>query len=221
MTDAFAGVTLQAMAFETSPTFSHTPSYAPVYTAIAGTGDFSDTGLTSVFTNSTSRWGPNFGAIGGACFSQCDPTQLPDNTQTNLLISFDAPVTSVSILEFGNIYNGNYMQAYDSSNQPVGFCETGFSPQASGNYGCYSVLAGGGNEDVETQTEILASSSSGISKIIVGGYNQGDDLSTIKYTSVSAPEINPTSAASGLTLLLGGLLVLRGRHPMKLDSTSA
>jgi hypothetical protein len=28
---------------------------------------------------------------------------------------------------------------------------------------------------------------------------------------MSAPEIDPTSAASGLTLLLGSLLVLRGR----------
>jgi len=31
-------------------------------------------------------------------------------------------------------------------------------------------------------------------------------------TPVSAPEINPASAASGLTLLLGGLAVLRGRR---------
>ena len=29
---------------------------------------------------------------------------------------------------------------------------------------------------------------------------------------VSAPEITPASAASGLTLLLGGLAVLRGRR---------
>ena len=33
--------------------------------------------------------------------------------------------------------------------------------------------------------------------------------------SVRAPEIDPTSAASGLTLLLGGLMVLRGRRQMK------
>jgi hypothetical protein len=31
--------------------------------------------------------------------------------------------------------------------------------------------------------------------------------------AVVAPEIDPTSAASGLTLLLGGLVVLRGRRP--------
>jgi hypothetical protein len=31
------------------------------------------------------------------------------------------------------------------------------------------------------------------------------------FTATQAPEIDPTSAASGLTLLVGGLLVLRGR----------
>lgn len=35
--------------------------------------------------------------------------------------------------------------------------------------------------------------------------------------TVAAPEIDPASAASGLTLLLGTLLVLRGRRPLKLN----
>jgi hypothetical protein len=38
---------------------------------------------------------------------------------------------------------------------------------------------------------------------------------------VAAPEIDPTSAASGLTLLLGGLMVLRDRRPVKRDSVAA
>lgn len=38
---------------------------------------------------------------------------------------------------------------------------------------------------------------------------------------VGAPEIDSASAASGLTLLLGGLFVLRGRRPMKLGSAAA
>jgi len=33
------------------------------------------------------------------------------------------------------------------------------------------------------------------------------------FTATQAPEIDPTSAASGLTLLLGGIVVLRGRKP--------
>lgn len=35
------------------------------------------------------------------------------------------------------------------------------------------------------------------------------------FTAVQAPEMDPTSAASGLTLLLGGLLVLRGRKSQR------
>jgi LPXTG-motif cell wall-anchored protein len=31
------------------------------------------------------------------------------------------------------------------------------------------------------------------------------------FTATQAPEIDPTSVASGLALLVGGLLVLRGR----------
>jgi len=37
----------------------------------------------------------------------------------------------------------------------------------------------------------------------------------IPISPVSAPEIDPASAASGLTLLLGGLVVLRGRRSTK------
>ena len=33
------------------------------------------------------------------------------------------------------------------------------------------------------------------------------------FTATKAPEIDPTSAASGLALLIGGLLVLRGQKP--------
>ena len=38
---------------------------------------------------------------------------------------------------------------------------------------------------------------------------------------LAAPEIDPSSAIAAMTLLLGGLLVLRGRRPMKLDSAAA
>jgi hypothetical protein len=38
--------------------------------------------------------------------------------------------------------------------------------------------------------------------------------------TLAAPEIDPTSTASGLTLLLGSLLVLRSRRPVKLDSAA-
>jgi hypothetical protein len=225
VTDSFAGVTLQAIAFiKGSPapgSFfpTYTPSLAPVYTAndsIIGSSIF-----TTPNTFNTGSWGPNWGEVGGACFSECNSTELPDGVDTNLLITFASPVTSVSILDIGDILNGVYMQAYDSSDQTVGSCLTSFSPQAIGNYGCYSVLNQGSSEgSYQTETSILASSSNGISGILIGGYNNNYSVSTIKYTT-AAPEIDATPAASGLTLLLGGLLVVCGRRKIKVDSSVA
>jgi hypothetical protein len=40
---------------------------------------------------------------------------------------------------------------------------------------------------------------------------------TTTIPPIAAPEIDPASAASGLTLLLGSLLVLRGRRPLTLN----
>jgi hypothetical protein len=42
--------------------------------------------------------------------------------------------------------------------------------------------------------------------------NDAENLVGIQVDAVSAPEIDPASAASGLTLLAGALLVLRGRR---------
>ena len=43
-------------------------------------------------------------------------------------------------------------------------------------------------------------------------------LESVTGTFMAAPEIDPTSAASGLTLLLGGLVVLRGRRVQRADA---
>jgi hypothetical protein len=47
----------------------------------------------------------------------------------------------------------------------------------------------------------------------ISGANSGNGQINITFVSqaIAAPEIDPTSAASGLALLVGGLLVLRGR----------
>ena len=140
---------------------------------------------------------------------------------TPLLIEFAAPVTSVSIFEDENNYNGVYMEAFNASNQIAGDCGTiRRAPLPVGNYGCYSALTNP-PDLVNQEMETSVSSSGGISKILIGGYNNGVAVSTIKYTTVSAPEIDPTSAASGLTLLLGTLVVLRGRRTKRLRTASA
>jgi hypothetical protein len=92
VTDAFAGVTLQAITFikgspdpgSLFPTY--TSSFALVYTAndpIIGSSIF-----TTPNTFNTGSWGPNWGQVGGACFSECNSTELPDGVDTNQLITF-------------------------------------------------------------------------------------------------------------------------------------
>jgi hypothetical protein len=221
---AFAGVTLESFSLNVigsvpngdNPLPLYAPSYAPVYAATPP----EPLTVTSIFSPSTAGevwW--QMGEMGGACFTACTAltANLPPNfLGTDLLISFANPVSSVSVLDDGNSMNGLEMEAFNASNQEIGNCDiNGIGPQPVGNYGCYSVLAleGIGFQDhEETETTL----SGAISKILIGGQNVGEYMSTIQYTSApntfGAPEIDPTSAASGLTLLLGGLMVLRGRR---------
>lgn len=55
---------------------------------------------------------------------------------------------------------------------------------------------------------------------IVGPYLAHDALTILGTApaTTAAPEIDPASAASGLALLVGGLVVLRGRRPQRLTA---
>jgi hypothetical protein len=227
VTDAFAGVTLSTFSLNVVGSLPpnglplYAPSYAPVYAAKPG--DPTTNFPSSVFSSTPSLgfgYGAMWGGVDGSCFSVCTPPNRPDGFGTNLLVQFASPVTSVGILDIGNWANGVYMEAFNASNQIVGFCDPAVGVLAVGNYGCFSVLdntlAEGGYEE---ETSILASNSSGIAKILIGGYNESFDMSKIQYTT-RAPEIDPTSSASGLSLLLGALLILRGRRPMNLNSSA-
>jgi hypothetical protein len=210
---AFPGVTLSAMSLvpdlsaPPSPFTTWMPSYAPVYAS----GDFFSSSSTG-----SSGWGEFSAPLDSSCFQLCTGPQ-GNNFQTNLLVSFAAPVDQVDVSQIGNATNGMALEAFNSSNQEVGYCAaaTG-NAQGVGHYGCYSVM----NSDplnYQVSTSIYAND---ISRIVVGGYNMGgDQIGTIRVAR--APEIDPASAASGFTLLLGGLLVLRGRRPMKLVSIAA
>jgi hypothetical protein len=47
---------------------------------------------------------------------------------------------------------------------------------------------------------------------VAGGASAPVTRALVAPNSVAAPEIDPTSAAAGLTLLLGGMAILRGRR---------
>jgi hypothetical protein len=230
VTGAYAGVTL--LSFSLNDVIGTAPNGLPLYAASYGSVYAVNPGLAApgftgaVFSATPASSDTYFnmlGGIDGSCFSACAPPDRPDMFGTNLLVEFASPVSSVSILDVGNVNNGVYMEAFNSSNQIVGDCVTdvGFI-QPSGNYGCYSVLNNGFSDSggYTQETSIQSSNSVGISKILIGGDGDVSNISTIKYTTVSAPEIDPTSVTGGLSLLLGGLLVLRGRRPMKLGSAT-
>lgn len=221
VTGAFSGVTLLSFSLEDVGTLPsglplYVPSYAPVYA-----GNYDDAFDSTVkytfnrlLTPGDGGYAAMYGGIGGSCFTACSYPDRPDTFGTNLLIEFASPVSSVSTLDVGDSYNFVDMEAFNASNQIIGNCSTTTSPnegspQPLGNYGCYSVLSLGEFAN-QVETTISASTGSGISKILIGGYNNDYSISTITYTA--APEIDPASAAGGVALLFGGLMVLRGRR---------
>jgi hypothetical protein len=225
VSNAFPGVTLEAMSLVAVPNAPGpftvwTPSYAPVY---AAAGNF-----FSASSTANSGWGAFFGPLypgaygGGDCFQQCSGPQGGADFQTNLLVNFSTPVDEVNVFQIGNAFNGVALEAFDSSDQEVGYCAaTPGNLQGPGNYGCYSVLSPAASSAGQWQVDTSIHADN-ISKILVGAYNnRGDEVDTIQYKRLlGAPEIDPSSVASGLTLLLGILMVLRGRRPVKLDSAA-
>jgi hypothetical protein len=212
VTNAYAGVTLSAMTLVpdgTDPVTGlplWTPSYAPVY---AEGSLFAQNILTGPNVGmQTGLWGEIFQPAMGDCFQVCSGGGI-FLQGTDLLASFNSPVSFASALQIGNDANGDFMQAFNSSDQLVAFCIPPiFAQQPVGNYGCYSVV----NSDFFNYQEVTSVTANDISKILMGGYNQGGEIGAIE--AVRAPEIDPTSAASGLTLLVGGLVVLRGRKKL-------
>jgi hypothetical protein len=227
VTGAYAGVTLLTVSLNQDPVGflpSGEPLLAPIFGSVYSVTGGASTPCFggSVFSSSPTfndTYGNMLGGIDGSCFTACP---LSDSSEgfaiPNLLVEFASPVSAVSILDLTNVNNGIYMEAFNSSNQIVGSCITDVGvAQPDGNYGCYSVLNNGFEDSGGYVQETSLQSSGGISKILIGGDSNVGNISAIKYTSFAAPEIDPTSAASGMMLMLGGLLVLRGRRPMGFD----
>jgi hypothetical protein len=214
VSNALAGATLSAMTLVSDgndpvtgiPLW--TPSYAPVY-AVGGL--FTSSPTASAVLGTTNSWGGFFQPNFGDCFQVCGGA---DAFGANLLVNFTNPVSFATALQIGNDANGDFIEAFNSSDQLVASCiPPAFAEQPVGNYGCYSVV----NSAFFQYSEETSVSASDISKILMGGYNNVGQIGEI--VAISAPEIDPTSAASGLMLLAGGLVVLRGRK--KLEGAAA
>ena len=217
VSNAFAGVTLSTMSFVSAGNDPNTgiPLWSPTYAPVYAEGNlFAQNVLTGPNSGmQTGLWGTVLQPVsgGGDCFHACIGFSFPQDPHvssvSDLLVSFNSPVSLASALQIGNFANGEFLDAFNSSDQLVAQCIPSFDTLAVGNYGCYSVLNTQYLSNYQLATSVTAPD---ISKIVLGGYNQGAEIGAIE--AVRAPEIDPASAASGLTLLLGGLMVLRGRR---------
>jgi hypothetical protein len=223
VSNAFAGVTLSTMTMVSAGTDPLTgiPLWKPSYSDVYAKGNLFAQYVPNVGLG-TDDWGTGvFPVSGEDCFKACDgsnfiSTDLTDVGVSDLLVSFNSPVSFASALQIGNLFNGEFLDAFNSSDQLVAQCLPSFDILPVGNYGCYSQLNTQYEGNFQLKTSVTAT---GITKILLGGVNVTAEIGAI--SAVSAPEIDPTSVASGLTLLLGGLSVLRGRRPLKLDRTAA
>jgi hypothetical protein len=152
-------------------------------------------------------WGNQYNDVPAMnCSQNC---LLSDAAQGSIILrlSFALPVDFVDALAFSNGGDPTEITAFDSAGNIVA---QAFNGQSFGSG------FGWDNATVTTTTN-------DISTVLIGGHDSYRGINQIQFGSAptQAPEIDPTSAVSGLTLLLGGLLVLRGRRPMKLSSAAA
>ena len=213
VSNAFSGVTLSAMSFVPDGTDPVTgvPLYTPVYAPVYAEGNlFAQGPLSTPYLQSgpglqADFWGEFNQPAYGDCFTVCAGGEFLRGS--DLLVSFASPIIFASALQIGNWAGGEDIEAFNSSDQLVASCFATTAPLPIGNYGCYSAL----NDDYESNYALETSvAGTDITKLLIAGDNQGQEIGGIE--AISAPEIDPTSAVSGLTLLLGVLLVLRGRR---------
>jgi hypothetical protein len=138
------------------------------------------------------------------CGSGFGATYVPNGGESNcdtagFRADFSTATDSVSIIA-PNCGSSNCDQvvlaAYDASFNEIGLCALEVNRCGT--------LVSPGVYDLTINT-----GASPIAHVVVDGAFEG--LDKFSFTT-TVPEIDPTSAASGLTLLLGGLLVLRGRR---------
>jgi hypothetical protein len=102
-----------------------------------------------------------------------------------------------------------------SPNYTIGL---GITPDAdncgsSGNQACAEVSVYTNHNDSEYVYSVCSSGSTSTCTVAANGITTFGNV--LVAQAVTAPEIDPASAVSGLTLLLGGLVVLRGRRAVE------
>jgi hypothetical protein len=210
------GVTLETETlFQDGTDSNGIPVYAPTFGPVYSYGASCTNGAfpcpvigTNLFAPSSSGAlpnTPNFGNGGfwgnsGSVLSCSQNCVLYGDFSgaTFLRVNFAQPTDFVDALGFSSGGDNTGIIAFDSAGDLLGtaFNNVGTDP-------------GWGYATVTTTT-------ADISTVLIGGADSYRAINVINYSPLQAPEIDTTTAASGLTLLLGGLLVLRGRRTARL-----
>jgi hypothetical protein len=209
------GVTLQTETFTPAGTTDgvalYSPVFGPVYSnTIVGCGPICPPVGTNLFAPSPTGASPNGGGYnpggfwGGSaieCAQNCLFNSLYSST-VYLEVNFTTPTDFVNTLAFSTGGDPTVITAFDSAGNVLGSAIADLNGSSDANWSYASVT---------TATD-------DISRVLIGGAaGTWQGVNEISY----APEIDSTSAASGLTLLLGSLLVLRGRRPKPSSSPVA
>ena len=184
---------------------SYTPVFGPVYSFNVGTNCVSvecPVVGTSVFApspsgalpsapfgyNSGGFWGNNGSILG--CSENC--VFGGDQSESIFLrINFANPTDFVDALAFSSGGDSTILTAFDSAGDEVGQATSGLSTNPNWGYA------------------VVATSTADISTVLIGGADSYRQINEITY---NVPEIEPATTAGGVTLLLGGFAVLRGRR---------
>jgi hypothetical protein len=222
------GVTLQTETLLEVTTANGYPQYAETFSAVyaascggsypcSGTATQSPIGanvfapspsgaLPGMFANGSSGfWGDD--NIGGSAQLLCSQSCLlsGDNpSATGLRVNFAQPTNYVDVLASNSGEDPTEVIAFNSAGVIVGNAFDDGTP------------SGGGGNDLSYGVGNISITTAGaqISTVLIGGSLSYQTVGRIAYSkpTAQAPEIDPASATSALTLLFGSLLVLQGRR---------
>jgi hypothetical protein len=180
---AVPGVSLSTMTLvQTSPggpPENFHPMFGPVFSPVFAFDNLFGASQTS---------GTNWNAFGleneydpssTDCLRGCNLLSVPQNEVPQLLdINFTSPVSYASVLQYSNVFNEAFVQAFNSSGQLIGYC-AGLDGFSTGKPGCFSVVGGNGFDEVWQFA--ISDSTADIATLLVGSYNDGDQIGKIQY----------------------------------------
>jgi hypothetical protein len=216
---ATPGVQLQAISIvpnpnPTSPGFTYMPQYSDVYVQTeqggtpVGANFFSPTD-SAVPSPQQISWGEAEAANSCLENTECDVSTAALAQLPVLRINFSTPTDYLSALSLTDRDDEEVIFAFNSAGQLLGDC---FGPSSNTpGLTCGETVVSPIATNIGWYADSITTSTPDISYALVGGLGNVKPIGEIQFAEI-VPEIDTTSAASGLTLLFGGLLSLSTRR---------